>query len=210
MLWHHGADENSSGARQDREGFADQPGGNVTPFPRPPETEDGVPRLRFGLPATTNDFGADGEIARPVGICVFSSPAVSLAGRNRYFGLSGRWTRLGLTSISEQLVCLSRVVLDPVYRGAGIGVDFIRASCLAQPFPWVETLTEMGHLNPVFERAGFVRVDTPEREAGNRAKHSALWGTRSSLSGKKRLLKTESHEKSRWARPVYLVWRKEE
>lgn len=154
--------------------------------------------------------GTAGESARPIGICVFSSPAVSLAGRNRYFGLSGRWTRLGLRSISEQLVCLSRVVLDPVYRGAGIGVDFIRASCRAQPFPWVETLTEMGHLNPVFERAGFVRVDTPEREAGSREAHSALWGAQSSLTGKKRLLRIDSHEKSRWAQPVYLVWRRGE
>jgi hypothetical protein len=149
-----------------------------------------------------------GAGARPVGICVFSSPAMSLAGRNRYFGLSGRWSRLGIKAVSEQLVCLSRVVLDPDYRGAGVGVEFIRASCEAQPFPWVETLTEMGHFNPVFERAGFVRVDTPERQGGGQAEHSALWGAKDGVTGRKRLLRPESHLKSRWARPVYLVWRK--
>lgn len=146
--------------------------------------------------------------AVPVGICVFSSPAMSLAGRNRYFGLSGRWSRLGMQALSDQLVCLSRVVLDPMVRGAGIGVDFIRASCQAQPWRWVETLTAMGQLNPVFERAGFVRVETPERASGSQSEHSALWGARTSATGRKRLLRPESHTKSEWSRPVYLVWEK--
>ena len=145
--------------------------------------------------------------ARAIGICVFSAPAVSLAGRNRYFGLSGTWSGVGLRAVSKQLVCLSRVVLDPAYRGAGIAVDFVRASCRAQPFEWVETLAEMGHLNPLFERAGFTRVETEAREGGNRAAHSDLWGTRTGVVGRKRLLRAESHAKSAWARPVYYVWR---
>lgn len=140
----------------------------------------------------------------PAGICVFGAPAISLAARNKYFGLSGKWTRLGLQSLNRQLVVLSRVVLHPAYRGAGLGAEFVRRSCRACPYPWIETLAEMGHLNPVFERAGFERVGTSSPRRDTREGHSALWGTKSA-DGKKRLLLPGSHARSQWAEPVYYV-----
>jgi energy-coupling factor transporter ATP-binding protein EcfA2 len=142
---------------------------------------------------------------QPAGICVFGGPAISLAARNRYFGLSGRWTRLGLQTLNRQLVTLSRVVLHPTYRGAGLGAEFVRRSCRACPFAWIETLAEMGHLNPVFERAGFERVGTSSPRRATREGHSALWGTKSA-DGKKRLLLPGSHQRSQWAEPVYYVF----
>src|SRR5690606_35533419 len=94
----------------------------------------------------------------PVGISVLTTPPVSLSQRNRFFGLRGRWNRTQLRALNSQLVMLSRVVLHPTFRGAGVASAFIRRSCELCPYPWIETLTRMGHVNPFFERAGFVRV----------------------------------------------------
>lgn len=137
----------------------------------------------------------------PIGICVFSSPPKSLRQRSRYFGLSGRWSKWRLQALNAQIVMLSRVVLHPTYRGAGLAADFIRASCRACPWPWIETLTEMGHFHPFFEKAGFVRVGRSTAKRRSRADHSALYVGRRS-----KLLSRESHEKSRYAEPVYYVF----
>lgn len=140
---------------------------------------------------------------RPVGICVFAAPARSLRGRNRFFGLSGQWSRAQLQAQSAQLVTLSRVVLHPTYRGAGLASAFIRESCRLCPFPWIETLAEMGRLHPLFERAGFVRVDVA---AGKRSLdgHSELYGK--GRHGRGRLVTAATHDKSRWTAPVYYIF----
>jgi hypothetical protein len=103
---------------------------------------------------------------------------------------------------------LSRVVLHPTYRGAGIGADFIRRSCELCPWPWVETLTEMGRINPVFEKAGFIRV--PTRGTGqdkprSRRGHSSIYGGRRK-NGRRKLVSRETYEKSRYARPAYFIF----
>ena len=148
---------------------------------------------------------AEGD-ERAVGICVFTTAPVSLAGRRKYFGLQGKWTKLGLQALNRQVVLLSRVVLHPTYRGVGIGAEFIRRSCESSGWAWVETLTELGRLNPVFERAGFQRVRTERREYRNRTGHSAIYGTRRGGYGKKRLVSEETFEKSRFSHPTYFVF----
>jgi len=147
----------------------------------------------------------------PVGICVFTSPARSLSARSRFFGLSGRWSRVKLQALNGQLVTLSRVVLHPTYRGAGVAAAFVRASCRNCGWPWIEALAEMGRLNPFFERAGFRRGDAsgdarraPPRRS--RWQHSALYGARHHASGKNRLVSLETHEKSRYAEPVWYIF----
>lgn len=137
----------------------------------------------------------------PIGICVFTTPPKSLRQRSRYFGLSGRWSKWQLQALNAQLAMLSRVVLHPAYRGAGLAADFIRASCRACPWPWIETLTEMGHFHPFFEKAGFVRVGRSMTKRRTRAEHSKLY-----VGCKSKLLSHESHEKSRYAEPVYYVF----
>jgi hypothetical protein len=109
---------------------------------------------------------------RPIGICVFSAPAAALRLRNQFFnerrgsapptdGSTPRRSQsrvLHLKTLNRQLWVLSRVVLHPTYRGAGVAAAFVRRSCETCPVPWIETLTAMGHLNPFFEKAGFRRV----------------------------------------------------
>ena len=141
----------------------------------------------------------------PIGICVFTSPPMSLAARNTYFGCSGRWTRTALQTLNRQLVMLSRVVLHPTYRGAGIAALFVRRSCELCPFRWIETLAEMGHVNPFFEKAGFVRVGASTAAPQSRSAYSQIYKGRRQHGGA-RLLSKETYRKSRHARPVYYVF----
>lgn len=147
----------------------------------------------------------------PIGICVFASPALALRSRHRYFGMSGKWSRTKMRVLNGQLVTLSRVVLHPAYRGAGLVAPFIRRSCESCRWRWVEALAQMGHMNPFFEKAGFVRVGgrvqcPRERKSGSIKGHSAIYGGRFQKHGKQRLVSKETHEKSRYSQPVYYIF----
>lgn len=149
--------------------------------------------------------------AEPVGIALFCSAPLSLRGRNVYFGTGSRWTSAGMKAMNAQLVTLSRVVLHPTYRGCSLAAPFVAAACDACPFPWVESLTQLGHTHPFLERAGFVKVPVgPPRRGGRRSdqstlrQHSAIYGA----GGKGRVkttLSAASHAKSRHAAPAYFI-----
>jgi len=141
----------------------------------------------------------------PVGICLFIAPPKALSQRNRFFGQSGRWSRLSLQTLNRQLITLSRVVLHPSYRGAGLGHLFIRRCCELCPYPWIETLTQMGHSNPVFERAGFRRLGSSPPVSRSRHSHSILY-RRQKRGQKAALLTAETYEKSRFSNPVYYLF----
>jgi GNAT superfamily N-acetyltransferase len=89
---------------------------------------------------------------------VFGTPAASLTLRTKYFGVSNPRSSIGLAALNRQVWLLQRVVLHPTYRGAGIASAFVRRACELCPIDWIETLSAMGHANPFFERAGFVKV----------------------------------------------------
>lgn len=144
---------------------------------------------------------------QPIGVCVFTSPATALSQRSKYFGLSGQRSRVKLQALNRQLVTLSRVVLHPTYRGAGMAAWFVRESCRTCSWPWIEALAEMGHLNPFFERAGFVRVGvTKSTISRSRRGHSAIYGGRRDKQGRRRLVSAETYQKSRYAEPVYYIF----
>jgi hypothetical protein len=138
----------------------------------------------------------------PVGICVFTTPAASLALRTRFFGLHGPRSRLALTALNEQLWLLARVVMHPTYRGAGLAADFVRQACATCPVAWIETLTAMGHANPFFERAGFTRVGVIRKASRERQRpvYGGQYGSRRATCSR------ETMEKSRFSEPVYYVF----
>ena len=94
---------------------------------------------------------------------------------------------------------LSRIVLHPTYRGAGLAAAFVRASCATCPVPWIESLSVMGHLNPFFEKAGFRRVGTvrKSRPLSPRACARLYGGSR---------LTQETLRKSLHSEPVYYLF----
>ena len=134
--------------------------------------------------------------AEPVGVCVFGSPAASLRLRTKFFGLTDPRGPVALGALNDQLWLLQRVVLHPTYRGAGIASSFIRRACELCDVEWVETLSAMGHANPVFERAGFVRVGVC---GGERTRRHGAYGSRRAVSA-------ETLAKGRWSDPVYYVF----
>lgn len=140
----------------------------------------------------------------PIGICVFVVPPMSLKRRNEFFGRSGRWDRTALKLMNDRLVLLQRVVIHPTYRGAGIAARFVRQSCELCGYDWIETLTQMGHINPFFEKAGFLRVGATHCRGRSRRDHSALYGGRGRKRGQG--VTRETFEKSRYAHPVYYIF----
>jgi GNAT superfamily N-acetyltransferase len=135
----------------------------------------------------------------PVGIVIFSTPAASLALRSRYFGLSNPRLAEHLRALNQQLWLLSRVVLHPTYRGAGIAAAFVRRACKTCPVPWIETLSAMGRINPFFERAGFTRVGIIRKDARSKRRDHGAYSSQQALS-------EESRAKSRFSEPVYYVF----
>src|SRR5439155_5272718 len=112
----------------------------------------------------------------PIGICVFCTPAAALSLRSRYFGLTRPRSRLALQALNRQLWLLSRVVLHPTYRGAGVAAAFVRRACETCPVNWIETLSAMGQVNPFFDRAGFVRVGVIRNDTRKRT-YGSLYGS---------------------------------
>lgn len=110
-----------------------------------------------------------------------------------------------MRALNWQLVMLSRVVIHPTYRGAGIAARFVRRSCELCPYRWIETLTQMGHINPFFEAAGFVRVGSSRPKHHDRISHSVIYGGRRHHASPG-LVTEETHRKSRYAEPVYYVF----
>ncbi len=139
--------------------------------------------------------------AEPIGVCVFCTPAASLSLRSRYFGLSNPRGGVALAALNRQLWLLSRVVLHPTYRGAGIAAEFVRRACQTCPVDWIETLTAMGRVNPFFERAGFVRVGVIRKKAdAERDGYAGVYG------GRRVRVSDETRRKSRFSEPVYYVF----
>src|SRR5262249_54270479 len=118
----------------------------------------------------------------------------------RYFGLRRPRSGEALAALNGQLWLLSRVVLHPAYRGAGIAAAFVRRACRTCPGGWGEALTAVGHANPFFERAGFLRVGVVRRGRRPRHGYAAVDGSRGPR------VSPETAAKSRFSEPVYYVF----
>ena len=136
----------------------------------------------------------------PIGICVFGTPAASLALRSKYFGLKNPRGGVAMAALNQQLWLLQRVVIHRTYRGAGIAARFVRRACELCDVDWIETLSAMGQVNPFFEKAGFVRVGVIRKPSGGRQPSESRNG-----AYRKRLT-AETRTMSRFSEPVYYVF----
>ena len=93
-----------------------------------------------------------------IGICVFGFGPLASAARNRIFALKGAMTRARAMQINRNFACVSRLVLAPRYRGAGLAAAFLRRCCRLARWPWIELVSEMGALVPFCQKAGFRRI----------------------------------------------------
>ncbi|MEM7755801.1 MAG: GNAT family N-acetyltransferase [Planctomycetota bacterium] len=123
---------------------------------------------RAGRPATWSRVlravGAGGELA---GVLVLSYPVLNAAWRESAW--PGRY-RTGLKRadarrVNRELRCISRVVVEPRYRGLGVARKLVEAAMASSETPALEAVAAMGPISPFFERAGMVAVPIERRAA---------------------------------------------
>jgi GNAT superfamily N-acetyltransferase len=100
---------------------------------------------------------------QPVGVLVESLPSLSCrardaATRGRYIRLDPRPRALLL---NRELRCISRVVVDPRFRGLGLAVRLVRHALAHATTPYTEALAAMGHVHPFFVKAGMTAYPQP-------------------------------------------------
>jgi hypothetical protein len=121
------------------------------------------------LVACENDGGATrGESSSPIAVLTVSMPAVNGSWRDaawpfRYRPLrpTGRMRRACLRRLNSEVRTISRVIVEPRYRGLGIAARLIRAYLDDPLTPHTEAVAAMGRFCPMFERAGMSAVPCP-------------------------------------------------
>ncbi len=96
--------------------------------------------------------GLNGE---PLGIVVYSHGPLELTLRNR--ATKGRFVR-NPQRLNREMRILRRLVIHPDVRGCGLGHWLVRKTLPLVGTPYVECLANMGRVNPVFEKAGMIRI----------------------------------------------------
>ena len=109
-----------------------------------------------------------------VGVVAYCYPAVNLAARNRALGvLVARLPARGRARFwNGHLRAVSRVVIDPNWRGLGLAVRLVRETLPLAGVPYVEALAAMARVHPFFERAGMTRYPTVSPPAAERLREA--------------------------------------
>lgn len=96
-----------------------------------------------------------------VGVIVYRMPAANLAARNAVTGgyFAGLDRAAGLALLNAHARCISRVIIDPRYRGLGLAARLVRETMPQTGAAMVEALSVMGIVSPFFERAGMRAFD---------------------------------------------------
>jgi len=107
--------------------------------------------------------GAESECGCLVGVLVLSLPRLSCQLRDVATG--GRYVKLEPSyrgkMLNREVRVISRVVIDPRYRGSGLAVRLVKHALENAETVYTEALAAMGRVNPFFERAGMVKYERP-------------------------------------------------
>lgn len=95
---------------------------------------------------------------RTVGVAVLSWPVPMMMARNRHFHVNGY--RNSLRFANAYVRTISRVVVHPQYRAAGLAGELVRQLCARCPTRYVECATSMGDFAGFLIRNGFVALPT--------------------------------------------------
>ena len=128
-----------------------------------PGTITRVLALRDDRPTAVGRFLGRRHEAQTVGVLVESLP--SLRCRLRDWALHERYgalrPRQRARLLCAELRCISRVVVDPRWRGLGLAVRLVRRALMTAPTPFTEALAAMGRVHPFFEMAGMTAHHRP-------------------------------------------------
>lgn len=117
---------------------------------------------------------------QPIGICVLGYGPLSSARRNELFALPGKLSPSLAQWVNTNFASVTRLVIDPRYRGAGIAARFLKRCCEMSPWPWIELISEMANFIPFCRSAGFVYAG----RAGGRKTSATRSGPRQTHYGK--------------------------
>ncbi len=112
---------------------------------------------RPGRPATISRVLAAWEDATLVGVLVESFPTINAWWREAAWpGLFRGATAPGPRArvLNREVRTISRVIVEPRWRGLGVGARLVRAALALRMTPRVEAVASMGRFCPLFERAG--------------------------------------------------------
>lgn len=118
---------------------------------------------------------------------MFGPPALQSRNRHIAFGRT-----LAPQVLNKHFVNVSRVVLDPTYRGCGLAHRMLRTACELyadrKGVRYFEALSSMAHLNRLNAAAGFKTVGTSNMLKAQTAKGS-WWSNKGyQVKGKHRVL----------------------
>lgn len=104
----------------------------------------------------------------PVGVIVYSNAPVVLELRNIATGhvFAGLDRSMQLELINANIRRISRVIIEPRFRGLGLASRLVRETMPLVNVPIVEALAVMGWVNPFFERAGMKAYWPQPSQAG--------------------------------------------
>ena len=118
---------------------------------------------RLGPYSSIFALRAKGRLARrlgkrAVGIIVYTMPLRCPEFRNAALGgiFSGLDRRTYLWLINRNIRNISRVIIEPRFRGLGLASRLVRETMPKMDVPFVEGLAVMGRVNPFFEKAGML------------------------------------------------------
>ena len=93
------------------------------------------------------------------GVIVYRLPAANLAVRNRvtagYF--AGLPQAVGLGLLNQHVRCISRLIIDPRYRGIGLASRLVRETMPLTEAAMIEATSVRAQAQTFFERAGMRR-----------------------------------------------------
>ncbi len=109
-----------------------------------------------------------------IGVIVYSTATLgqqlrNIATNNFFIGFDQR-TQLAL--LNKYVRRISRLIIEPRFRGLGLAKHLVRETMPIMNFPIIEAVAVMGIVNPFLEKAGMKAYKAPEKTANIRLKEA--------------------------------------
>ena len=113
---------------------------------------------------TLRPAGAHGRSTMSVGVIIYTMPAPGVELRNvATAGLpTGLDSRTRLALLNRTVRCIARVIIEPRFRGIGLGARLVSETMPLMKVPVVEAIAVMGLIHPFFHKAGMTGYKAPK------------------------------------------------
>lgn len=139
--------------------------------PGHPATMPRVLVIHDSTPTPTDRYLRQEPTLRPIAVLVESFPVLSCQLRDEALGGRFGHLRPGMRAalLMQEMRCISRVIVDPRYRGLGLAVRLVRHALETATTRYTEALAVMGRVSPFFCRAGMHAYERPPLPVDERA-----------------------------------------